>query len=283
MRGDALHTGKATCCIGTKADGDISTFHHALRETPRQANQALAILSKMFSLAELWGFRPERSNPCRLIERYDEAKRERFLSNAEVADLAEALATLEDNRQEMDSARNAIRLLLLTGCRLGELLALRWEDVDFDAGTLAIRDAKAGARSHAIGSQTLAFLKALPHEGDWLLSGTDPTKPLPRATLEGAWRRIRVVAKMPDVRLHDLRHTHGTFAGQTGANAFLVRDKLGHKTLAMTGRYVNRDADPLRALSDSVDERIMGAFDVGVGRHKSAEAADLPAGGRNKK
>lgn len=65
--------------------------------------------------------------------------------------------------------------------------------------------------------------------------------------------------------MHDLRHTVGTYAGQTGANAFLIRDKLGHKTLAMTGRYVNRDADPLRALSDKVEERITAALDARPG------------------
>jgi integrase len=264
-----------TCAVAAVTRGDIAALHHALRATPRQANHVLAVLSKMFTLAELWGFRPETTNPCRLIQRYKESKRERFLSTAEVADLAETLATLEDNRQEMDSVLNAVRLLLLTGCRLGEMLALRWEDIDLEAGTLTIRDAKAGARRHSIGAQTIALLKDLPHHSDWVLTGTSPHRPLPRATLEGAWSRIRAAANLTDVRLHDLRHTVGTYAGQTGANAFLVRDKLGHKTLAMTGRYVNRDADPLRALSDAVEDRIMTALKSGTGRRKGG---DVPTG-----
>ena len=79
--------------------------------------------------------------------------------------------------------------------------------------------------------------------------------------MENIWRRVRNHAELSDVRLHDLRHTVGTFAGQTGANAFLVRDKLGHKTLAMTGRYVSRDVAPLRSLSDQVERRIADALE----------------------
>ncbi len=78
--------------------------------------------------------------------------------------------------------------------------------------------------------------------------------------MERSWRRIRKAAELEDVRLHDLRHTVGTYAGQTGANAFLVRDKLGHKTLAMTGRYVSQDAGPLRELNDRVEQRIASAL-----------------------
>jgi integrase len=78
--------------------------------------------------------------------------------------------------------------------------------------------------------------------------------------LEAAWHKIRVAAQLEDVRLHDLRHTVGTYAGQSGANAFLVRDLLRHKNLAMTGRYVNRAADPVRTLSDQVGGRIPAAL-----------------------
>lgn len=248
--------------------GDISALHHRLRETPRQANLTLSVLSKAFNLAEVWGFRQDGSNPCRLIERYKENHRERFLSDAEVARLGEAMAESEANGSERASTLNGIRLLLLTGCRLGEVLALRWEDVDLDAGVLKIRDAKAGGRLHSIGAQTMAFLSELPREGDWILRATDPGTPLSAGTLQFAWRRVRERVGLDDVRLHDLRHTHGTYAGQAGANAFLVRDKLGHKTLAMTGRYVNKDADPLRELSDKVEGRIMAAMKAGAAAGK---------------
>jgi integrase len=93
-----------------------------------------------------------------------------------------------------------------------------------------------------------------------LPSVSSAKRPISKAGIEAAWLRIRMVAQIEDVRLHDLRHTVGTYAGQSGANAFLVRDLLRHKNLAMTGRYVNRSDNPVRTLSDQVGERISAAM-----------------------
>ena len=169
--------------------------------------------------------------------------------------------------------------MALTGCRLGEILGLQWEHVDFEAGALRLPDAKAGARMHPVGAPTLAVLEAIIRAEDcpWVLHGAKSGQPLSPGTIESAWRRIRKSTGLEDVRLHDLRHTVGTYAGQTGANAFLVRDKLGHKTLAMTGRYVNRDADPLRELSDRVEGRIDAAL---RGRPGAAVVELRPSNGK---
>ncbi|ALG69914.1 hypothetical protein VY88_10605 [Azospirillum thiophilum] len=251
---------------------DVAKLHHDMRDTPRQANQTLAVLSKMFSLAEVWGMRPDGTNPCKRIERYRENKRERFLSTPEVERLGKVLAELDQSGEVHETVLAGLRLLLLTGCRVGEVLALRWADVV--DGALLIRDAKAGARVHSIGALAQALLADLPRKSEWVLPGVRaPEKPLSASTLGHAWERIREKAGLADVHLHDKRHTVGTYAGQAGANAFLVRDKLGHKTLAMTGRYVNRDADPLRELSDKIEGRIMGALNAGAATAKG-EAID---------
>ncbi len=237
-----------------KAEGvtrqDVVRLHRLMAETPRQANQTLAVLSKMFSLAELWGVRMENSNPCRMVKRYAETKRERFLSEPELARMGEALRQAEASGSEATNTCNAIRLLALSGCRVGEVVSLRWEHVDFENGGLHLADAKAGARVHPIGAQAIALLASIPRIEDspWIFQGKRSGDALSVYTVEGAWQRIRAKAGLDDVRLHDLRHTVGTYAGQSGANAFLIRDKLGHKTLAMTGRYVNRDPHPLRTL-----------------------------------
>ena len=116
---------------------DIAELHHALRETPYQANRTLGVLSKMFSLAEMWGWRPDGSNPCLHIKRYKEEKRERFLSAEEFARLGKVLdETLRDG-SETRSAVVAIRLLMLTGCRLSEIQKLKWEHVELEAGRAA--------------------------------------------------------------------------------------------------------------------------------------------------
>ncbi len=241
---------------------DVMRLHHASATTPRQANHTMAVLSKMFSLAEKWGLRPDHSNPCRGVERYAERKRERFYSDAELSRLGAALDQAEHDRTVLPGVIAAVRLLALTGCRLSEVLSLRWEYVDLVGGALNLPDAKAGARAHSIGATAAALLRAILPEpaAGWVFASPKGDKPLSANTVEHSFERIREAAGLIDARLHDLRHTVGTFAGQTGANAFLVRDKLGHKTLAMTGLYVNRDAAPLRALSDRVEHRISSAL-----------------------
>ena len=242
---------------------DIASLHRKQAKSPRMANITVSVLSKMFNLAEAWGARPAGSNPCQHIKRYPETRRERFLSEAELGKVGDVLRQMEHELSLPAMVTNAIRLLALTGCRLGEVRTLRWENVDFERGALVLPDTKTGARLHVVGGQTLAFLSALPRVAGspWVFCGSDPQQALRKERLEKAWQKIRKAAGLEDVRLHDLRHTVGTYSGQTGANAFLVRDKLGHKTIAMTGRYVNRHDDPLRRLSDEVENRISTALD----------------------
>jgi integrase len=241
---------------------DVMRLHHAAAATPRRANQTLSVLSKMLSLAEQWGYRAPYSNPCRGVKRYAENKRERFYSDAELARLGAALDQAERDGTALPGVVAAVRFLALTGCRLGEARSLRWEYVDLAGGVLNLPDAKAGARAHPIGAPARALLQAMmPAEAvGWVFASPAADKPLSKSTIEHSWERIRNAAGLANARLHDLRHTVGTFAGQSGANAFLIRDALGHKTLAMTGRYVNRDAAPLRALSDRVEHRISSAL-----------------------
>jgi hypothetical protein len=111
----------------TKAD--IARLHHELRRIPYQANRNLEVISKMFNLAELWGLRPDGSNPRRHIKKYPEEKRERYLSPAELAVLGEALALAEQDGVEDPYGIAAIRLLIFTGCRLNEIMTLKWDHV----------------------------------------------------------------------------------------------------------------------------------------------------------
>lgn len=144
------------------------------------------------------------------------------------------------------------------------MLELRWDEVDFDAGIITLRETKAGRPQivvmNAPARQVLKHLQKA-KSSEWVLpSTTDASRPLSKTAIENAWQRIRSAAGLTDVRLHDLHHTVGSHAGQTGANAFLVRDLLRHKNLAMIGRYVNRADDPVRTLSDQVGEFIAAAM-----------------------
>jgi integrase len=137
---------------------DVAKLHHAHFDTPYQANRVLAVLSKMLNLAERWGIRPDGSNPCRHIEKFAERRRERMLSPEELARLGDALA----GHDASPYAVAAIRLLILTGARLGEVLGLRWDWVDFERGEARLPDSKSGAKTLHLPPPALAVLSELP-------------------------------------------------------------------------------------------------------------------------
>jgi integrase len=242
---------------------DVEALHLRMRTTPTTANRALAVLSKMFNLAEAWRLRPLQSNPCYRLERYPERARDRFYGDHELKQIGAALNEAERTRTIPDGAIASLRLLALTGCRASEILELRWADVDFEAGVLRLRDAKAGARAVPLGAPAITLLQELPRHGEQVVSGRKPGSQLTLPALEAAWKKVRTAAGLTNARIHDLRHTVGTYAGQAGLNAFIVRDVLGHKGLAMTGRYVSADTAPLRRAADEVAGRVATALKVG--------------------
>src|SRR5262249_28622740 len=156
-------------------------------------------------MAEVWGERLPGSNPCRYVEKFKERKRERFLSAEELSLLAEALENAGSN--EPPSAIAAIRLLVLTGCRLSEILSLRWAWIDFERGCLVLPDSKTGAKTVPLGTPALRGLAELPRQ-----EGSPYVLPAERGDghftgIQKPWQRIRATAGLNDVRLHDLRHS----------------------------------------------------------------------------
>ncbi len=234
---------------------DVATLHHALRETPTAANRVLSLLSKMFNLAERWGLRPDGSNPCRHVERFPEHRRERFLSDDELARLGSVLVEMERSSAE---AVAAIRLLLLTGCRVSEVLGLRWEDVDVERRCLRFADSKTGAKLIPLNSAAFDVLKRLPKRSPWVIPGRDRIQPL--VNLAKPWKRIRSLAGLENVRLHDLRHTHGSSAAGAGLSLHLVGALLGHRQPATTARYAHLADDPVREASERVGLRLASAM-----------------------
>ena len=244
---------------------DIKEWHQKMSATPYEANRALAYLSKMLNLvAKEWELRAD--NPATGIKRFPERARERFFSDAELTQFGDALAAVERENAELPGFILLVRLLATTGMRLGEALALQWAHVDLPGRAVRLPDAKAGARTVHLGAAAVVILDAVPHEerAGYVIYGADPGKPLPFSTAQHAWDRVRNRAGISDGRLHDLRHTAGTFAALAGANAFAVRDFLGHRTLAMTGRYVERAADMVRATADAVSNRVAAALNSGT-------------------
>ncbi|MBU6296878.1 MAG: tyrosine-type recombinase/integrase [Alphaproteobacteria bacterium] len=240
---------------------DIKAWHQAMSTTPTTANRALAVCSKMLTLASRdWSMRPD--NPCLGLKRFPEHKRERFFTDEELTHLGKALAAVERDRTEPAGFVLLVKVLATTGMRLGEVLNLRWPEVDLTGRSIRLADAKAGARTVYLGAAVVSILDAIEKKEGYVVQKNADGDQLPVDAAEKAWGRLRVLAKIENGRLHDLRHTAGTFAALAGANAFAVRDLLGHKTLAMTGRYVERAADIVRATADAVSNRVLAALEA---------------------
>ena len=232
---------------------DIAALHHGLRDKPYQANRTLAVLSKMFSLAEVWGWRPDGSNPCRHVKRYKEHKRERFLSPEETERLGQVLGEAEE---EMPSAVAAFRLLLLTGCRLSEIQFLRWEYVKDDC--IELPDAKTGGRVVPLGPEARAVLSAIPCDDDnpWVIAGRLPGSHL--TDLQRPWRRIRKQAGLEDVRIHDLRHSFASRALALGESLTMIGKLLGHTQVQTTARYAHLARDSIQTAAARITGSIGG-------------------------
>ena len=240
----------------------VSDLHYQLRDIPYQANRVLEIQSKIFNLAELWGLRREGGNPCRFVRKYKENKRERFLSEGEFRRLGEVLNEMEEEGAVSAYAAAAIRLLMLTGCRRNEIVELRWEDVDLDAGELRLADGKTGARLVPLSPAAAAVLSGLPRMGDspWVIPGREPGRHL--ADLQPPWERVRERAGLEDVRIHDLRHSFASRALALGESLPMIGKLLGHTQVQTTARYAHLARDSVKAsasrIADSIGADILG-------------------------
>ncbi|WP_419740274.1 hypothetical protein [Ruegeria sp.] len=143
---------------------DLAELHHKFRDKPYQANRTLGVLSKMLNQWKIWGLRPNGSNPCCHVAKYREEKRERFLSQDELQRLGRDLTDAERDGSELPFAVPAFRLLILTGCRLGEIQTLQWPFTT-DAG-MKLPDTKTGARRIPLLQAVRAVLSALPQLRD---------------------------------------------------------------------------------------------------------------------
>ncbi|MCH2250982.1 MAG: site-specific integrase [Cognatishimia sp.] len=233
---------------------DIAELHHKFRHKPYQANRTLGVLSKMFNLAEVWGLRPDGSNPCRHVPKYKEQKRERFLSQNELQRLGQALSDSLADGTETIYVIAAFRLLLLTGCRLGEIQTLRWDYIT-ESG-MELPDTKTGARRIPLPQAARAVLSALPREdgNPYVIAGSVEGK---YATdLQKPWRRIRKRAGLEDVRIHDLRHTYASNAVSSGMPIQMVGRLLGHSQIQTTMRYAHLADDPVRRAAEENAARL---------------------------
>ncbi|MEM8971917.1 MAG: site-specific integrase [Pseudomonadota bacterium] len=234
----------------------IAKIHNDRQATPRRANYVLAVASSFFTFAEDSGHRPIDSNPARRIKPYPENRRERFLASDEVARAAQAISALEISGVLSIFAAAGLRLCLLTGARQGEIVALRWAEVDFERRLLLLEDSKTGRKPIYLSQPAIKVLEALPKVAGnpYVIAGEKPGQPYQNLTR--AWMKVRVEAGLEDVRLHDLRHTFASFGAAEALSLPMIGKLLGHRVPATTARYAHLAADPVAEANERIGERL---------------------------
>jgi len=265
---------------------DVAKLHSKLSASPYQANRAVALVSAVWN----WAARRDEvsfaDNPARAVERFKEKGRERFLTSEELARLGDVLregetlglpytvdetkakarnaAKPESRRVRLDAhAVAAIRLLILTGARLREILDAQWSQVDLERGVLFLPDSKTGKKPVYLSAAAQSVLAQIPRIKDnpHLIAGA--AKSAPRSDLHRPWKAVRKAASLDGVRIHDLRHSFASFGAGASLGLPIIGKLLGHSQAATTHRYAHLDADPLRRAVDTIGNTIAAAMEGG--------------------
>lgn len=227
------------------------------------ATRTVGLLGAIFAFAVREGVRAD--NPVRGVSKFKDNQSQRFLSADELARLTTALKAAEDAGANKHGL-NVIRLLTLTGARKGEVEGLRWSEVVYDRACLRLADSKTGARTVPLGAAALACLEALPRSkaSPFVFPAETDTKRHYVGTPK-VWQKVRAAADLPQVRLHDLRHTFASFAAAGGLSLPLIAAILGHKDVKTTQQYAHLADTPVKAAADRTAAAIDGAM-KGTGR-----------------
>jgi integrase len=242
--------------VGSIGRRDVEAIQIAMKDRPYQANRVLSLLSKMFNLAIGWKWRSD--NPAKGVERYQEQKRERWLSDEELRRLCAVLDEHPNTR-----AANLVRLQLLTGARLGEVLTSRKEEFDLERGvwTKPSHQTKQKRTEHLpLSAQALALvasiIEASHPNSPFLFPGNKPGQPL--REIKKFWSTVVRRAGITDYRRHDNRHTYASHLVSSGLSLEIVGRLLGHTTATTTKRYAHLADDPLRAATERFSSKIAG-------------------------
>lgn len=262
---------------------DLSKLHLSLAQTKPQANRVLGVVGSLYSFAAKHGLVAEGLNPVKGIDRFKEEKRERYLSVSELMRLGSVVREAETDGIEWTidpekktkhvplanrrtrigvHAAAALRLLLFTGCRLREILNLKWDNVDLERGLLFLPTSKTGKKTVILNAPALAVLKNTPRVGVFVIAGESAGSEdeRPRSDLKRPWQLVARRAGLDGVRLHDLRHNFASFGAGGGLGLPVIGKLLGHSQITTTQRYAHLDADPLRAASNSIARSIAAAM-----------------------
>src|SRR5262245_34517400 len=251
---------------------DVVRLHVAMAKIPRRANYAIATIRALCNSAINRGVRPPRSNPARGIKSYREYKRERFLSEAEIAKAADAITAAEQKGTVGPHGAAGLRLCLFTGARSGEITAIEWSHIDWQRRLIRLPDSKTNEpRTIHVSEAALEVLKTVPRVGRFVISGAK--KDTSYKNLTRAWIQVRENAGLQDVRLHDLRHSYASLAAGRGISLQTIGKLLGHRDVQTTARYAHLARDAVQAINDELGAAMQAA--IAKGQPKPATVVKL--------
>lgn len=251
---------------------DIERLHNRMRSRPYMANRTLSVLQQAFDQAERWEWRPRHSNPATFVERFPEkrrgAQKEVLLTPEQMSRLLLAIDA-EQAAGMSPFACDAIRVAFWTGWRIGEVLRLEWDHVDFARGRAKLVRTKTADEEHrALPAEALAILKKVPRlaSSQFVFPGTSLDRPL--TTVRRPWKRIRHRAGLHSLeglgplRLHDLRHNVVSWDVSRGVPLEIAGKNVGHRSRRATEVYAHFAPDALKGAADSRATAMRTAVDV---------------------
>ncbi len=242
----------------------VADWFASMSDKPGVANRSMPVLSTMMKMAELWGYRTHNSNPCRNTRRYKMKPMERCLTAEEMARLN---AVLTRDEFWCPNIVAIIRLLMLTGCRVGEILSLQWDWIK--GKRVFLPDSKSGPRTVWLSSPARAVIDTIPRysaDCPYLFPARPATRPIDNIAFH--WDRIRKEAELHGVRLHDLRHTWASVAAMNGVEMVTIAKLLGHALVETTERYTHLSDQSVTDAADRVSARIGAALAGRAGHQK---------------
>lgn len=206
-------------------------------------------------------------NPARGIQKFKSEPRERYLTREELVKLLDTIDAMVASQQLKSADAAIFKLLIYTGCRKLEIVGLRWDEIDFPRNSIALSNdrSKTGAKRVPLNSMAIAELKKIPRRADHVFPAAKGQSGHV-ANIHHVWERVRAEAGMPDLRMHDLRHSFASFAVETGESLYILQRALGHKKAVTTQRYAHLRDDPLQEMVERV-----GAF-IESARHPRLRA-----------
>jgi integrase len=275
----APHIGTTKAAVVTRQE--VQKMHSKVGASSGKyaANRAVSVLKAAYSWGGKQGHVPEGINPASGIDRYKEEPRERFLTTDEMLSIGEAMIEAETIGLQVDAgtakhapvgqrvvmspyATAAVRLIMLTGARLREILHLRWTEVDLERGVLRLPDSKTGKKVIYLPVAAVDIIKGLTKLGAFVIAGESAgtKKEKPRADLKRPWAAICKRAGVTGVRIHDLRHTFASIGVGDQMGLPVIGALLGHSNAATTKRYAHAADEVQRRAVEVIGGKIADAM-----------------------